>query len=165
MQEHGSIGYIITSDVQQLAQRLIKLRAQEYGHNFVLLPSSITTGVPVIEGVDPSGFITIEIAAGCLVQYQFPQSELQTITDGLKSKTLRDASNYLAHMPGVDSKTVGIHFTKGMSNSLPGDPQQIKIITIYPASLPPVHLQSVPTPTFTPTTDQGDSISPTPTDN
>ena len=151
MQEQGSIGYIITSDVQQLAQRLIKLRAQQYGQNFVLLPSSITTGVPVIEGVDPSGFITIEIAAGCLVQYQFPQSELQTITDGLKSKTLRDASNYLAHMPGVDSKTVGFHFTKGMSNSLPGDPQQIKIITIYPASLPPVHLQRVPTPTFTPT--------------
>ena len=165
MQEQGSIGYIITSDVQQLAQRLIKQRAQQYGQNFVLLPSSITTGVPVIEGVDPSGFITIEIAAGCLVQYQFPQSELQTITDGLKSKTLRDASNYLAHMPGVDSKTVGFHFTKGMSNSLPGDPQQIKIITIYPASLPPVHLQSVPTPTFTPTTDQGDNISPTPTNN
>jgi len=151
MQEQGSIGYIITSDVQQLAQRLIKQRAQQYGQNFVLLPSSITTGVPVIEGVDPSGFITIEIAAGCLVQYQFPQSELQTITDGLKSRTLRDARNYLAHMPGVDSKTVGFHFTKGMSNSLPGDPQQIKIITIYPASLPPVHLQSVPTPTFTPT--------------
>jgi serine/threonine protein kinase len=165
MQEQGSIGYIITSDVQQLAQRLIKQRAQKYGQNFVLLPSSITIGVPVIEGVDPSGFITIEIAAGCLVQYQFPQSELQTITDGLKSRTLRDASNYLARMPGVDSKTVGIHFTKGMSDSLPGDPQQIKIITIYPASLPPVHLQSVPTPTFTPTTDQGDSNSPTPTNN
>jgi len=164
MQEQGSIGYIITSDVQQLAQKLITQQAQQYGENFVLLPASITSGVPVIEGVDPSGFITIEIAAGCLVQYQFPQSELQTMIDSLKSRTLKDASNYLAHMPGVDSKTVVFHFTKGMSDSLPGDPQRIKIITIYPTSLPTVHLQIVPTPTLTPTTDQGNSISPTPSD-
>jgi hypothetical protein len=157
--------------VQQLAQRLITHQAQQYGQNYMLLPSSITSGVPVIEGVDPSGFITIKIAAGCLVQYQFPQSELQAMTDGLKSRALRDASYYLAHMPGVDSKTVVFHFTKGMSDSLPGDPQRIKIITIYPTTLPTVHLKSVPTPTFTPTTGNSisptpsDSVSPTPTDN
>jgi serine/threonine protein kinase len=165
IQEQGSIGYIITRDVMHMAQQLVTHQAQQYGQNFILLPSSITTGVPVIEGVDPSGFINIEIAAGCIVQYQFPQSELQAIPDGLKSRTLRDASNYLAHLPGVDSKTVIIHFTKGKSNTLPADPQRIKIITVYPASLPTVHLQNVPTPTFTPTTDQGNSLSPTPTDN
>ncbi len=165
MREQGSIGYILTSDVVHMAQQLVTQQAQQYGQNYVLLPSSITTGLPVIEGVDTSGFIDIEIAAGCIVQYQFPQSELQAIPDSLKGRTLKDAMNYLAHLPGVDSKTMLIHFTKGKSETLPGDPQRIKIISIYPASLPPVQLQSVPTPTFTPTTDQGNGISPTPSDS
>ena len=165
MSEQGSIGYILTSDVVHMAQQLVTQRAQQYGQNYVLLPSSIKTGLPVIEGVDTSGFIVIEIAAGCIVRYQFPQSELQAIPDGLKGRTLKDAMNYLAHLPGVDSKTMLIHFTKGKSETLPGDPQRIKIIPIYPASLPPVQLQSVPTPTFTPTTDQGNGISPTPADS
>jgi hypothetical protein len=165
VQEQGSIGYIMTSDVQHMAQQLVTQQAQQYGQNYVLLTSSIRIGLPVIEGVDPSGFINIEIPAGCIVQYQFPKSELQAITDGLKGRTLKDANNYLVHQPGVDPKTVVIHFTVGKSDKLPGDSQRINIITIYPTNTPLVQLQSVPTPTFTPTTDQGNNISPTPTDN
>ncbi len=164
VQEQGSIGYILTNDVVHMAQQLVTRQAQQYGPNYLLLPSSITTGVPVIEGAD-SGFIDIKIAAGCIVQYQFPSSELQAIPDGLKGRTLKDALNYLAHLQGVDPNTIIIHFTKGQGNTLPGDPQRIKIISIYPASLPPVHLLSVPTPTFTPTIDQGNGISPTPPDS
>jgi serine/threonine protein kinase len=164
VQEQGSIGYIGTSDVQHMAQQLVTQQAQQYGQNYVLLTSSITIGQPVFEGVDPSsGFMTIEIPAGCIVQYRFPKSELQAITDGLKGRTLKDANNYLARQPGVDPKTVVIHFTGGKSDTLPGDSQRINIITIYPTNTPHVQLQSVPTPTFTPTTDQGNSISPTPT--
>jgi hypothetical protein len=128
----------------------------------VLLNSSITTGVPVAEGVDSSGMININIAAGCIVEYQFQASELQTMRDHLKSRTLKDASNYLAHQQGVDSKTVGIHFTRGKGDTLPGDPQYITIVPINPASLPPVQLASVPTPTYTPSTDGGAALSPTP---
>ena len=158
VQEHGSIGYILTSDVVHMAQQLVTRQAQQYGQNYLLLPSSITTGLPVIEGVD-SGFINIKIAAGCIVQYQFPPSELQAIPDGLKGRTLKNALNYLAHLQGVDPNTIIIHFTKGKSDILPGDPQRIKIISIYPTSLPSVHLPPVPTPT--------DTTSPTatPTDN
>ena len=163
VQEQGSIGYILTNDVVQMAQHLVTRQAQQYGPNYLLLPSSITTGSPVIEGID-SGLIEIKIAAGGIVQYQFPPSELQAIPGGLKGRTLKDALNYLAHLQGVDPKSILIRFTKGKSDTLPGDSQRIKIVTIYPASLPPVHLTSVPTSTFTPTIDQGNGISPTPAD-
>jgi Protein kinase domain len=163
VQEQGSIGYILTSDVIHIAQQLVIRQAQQYGPDYLLLPSSITTGLPVIEGVD-SSFIDIKIAAGGIVQYQFPPSELQAIPDGLKGRTLKDALNYLAHLQGVDPKSILIRFTKGRSNTLPGDSQRIKIVSIYPTSLPPVHLSSVPTSTFTPTIDQGNGISPTPAD-
>lgn len=171
--ETGSIGYILNSDVQTKARQLITQQAQQYGQNYVLLDSSITTGVPVVEGVDSSGIINISIAAGCIVEYQFPASELQTMQVHLKSRALKDASNYLAHLPGVDPRTVSIHFTRGKSDTLPADPQQITIAPLNPASLPPVQLKSVPTPTYTPST-EGDtgftptpvaSVSPTPTDH
>lgn len=163
VQEQGSIGYILTNDVVHMAQLLVKHQAEQYGANYLLIPTSITTGLPVIEGVD-SGLIDIKIAAGGIVQYQFPPSELQAIPDGLKGRTLKDALNYLAHLQGVDPKSILIRFTKGRSDTLPGDSQRIKIVSIYPASLPPVHLLSVPTSTFTPTIDQGNGISPTPAD-
>src|SRR6266480_713795 len=164
VQEQGSTGYILTNDVVHMAQQLVTRQAQQYGPNYLLLPTSITTGSPVIEGVD-SSLINIKIAAGCIVQYQFPPSELQAIPEGLKGRTLKDARNYLAHLRGVDPNTINIHFTQGKSETLPGDPQRIKIISIYPASLPPMHLQSIPTPTFTPNIDQGNGISPTPIDS
>jgi hypothetical protein len=164
MQEQGSIGYILNNDVVHMAQQLMTRQAQQYGSNYLLLPSSITTGLPVIEGVD-SGLIDIKIAAGCIVQYQFPPSELQAIPDGLKGRILKDALNYLAHLQGVDPNTITIHFTKGKSDTLPGDSQRIKIVSIYPTSLPPVHLLSIPTPTFTPTIDQGNGLTPTPADS
>ena len=163
VQEQGSIGYILTYDVVHMAQQLVTRQAQQYGPNYLLFPSSITTGLPVIEGVN-SGLIEIKIAAGGIVQYQFPPSELQAIPDGLKGKTLKDALYYLARLQGIDPNTISIHFTKGKSNTIPGDSQQIKIVSIYQASLPPIHLLSVPIPTFTPTIDQGNGISPTPAD-
>jgi hypothetical protein len=43
-----------------MAQQPITQQTQQYGQNYMLLLSSITTGMPVIERVDPSGFITIE---------------------------------------------------------------------------------------------------------
>jgi serine/threonine protein kinase len=162
LQEKGSAGYILNSDVRNMAQQLVTQQALQYGQNYMLLNSSITTGAPVVEGVDASGIININIAAGCIVEYQFPASELRAMRDRLKSRTLKDASNYLAHQQGVDPRTVGIHFTKGKSDTLPADPQYITIVPINPASLPPVQLPSVPTPTYTPSTDGGANLSPTP---
>ncbi len=164
VQEQGSIGYILNKDVVHMAQELMTKQAEQYGQNYLLIPSSITTGVPSIQGGD-SGLISIKIAAGWIVQYQFPASELQTIPDALKGRTLQDALNYLTSLQGVDPHSIHIHFIKGKSNLLPGDAQNIKIVSIYPESLPPVRLQNVPASTYTPTINQGNGISPTPVES
>ena len=164
VQEQGSIGYILNNDVVHMAQQLVTRQAEHYGQNYLLIPASITTGTPAIEG-GASGLIDIKIAAGCIVQYQFPPSELQAIPDALKGRTLQDALNYLASLQGVDPHSIHIHFIKGKGTILPGDAQNIKIVSIYPESLPPVRLQNVPASTYTPTIDQGNGMSPTPPDS
>jgi serine/threonine protein kinase len=148
--EQGSVRYMLDADAQSVARQLITQQGQQFGQNYLLLSSSIATGRPVVEGVNDSGIATIKIAAGCVVEYQFPASQLQAIQNRLKSMKMSDARTFLAGQPGVDAKTVAIHFTRGSSDRLPGDPQQIKIIPLNPASLPPTQLQKVPTPTFTP---------------
>jgi serine/threonine protein kinase len=152
LKEQGSVRYMLDADAQSLARQLITQQGQQFGQNYILLSSSTATGVPVVEGVNDSGVATINIAAGCVVEYQFPASQLQTIQNSLKGMKVSDARNYLAGQPGVDAKTVAIHFTRGSSDRLPGDPQQIKIIPLNAASLPPVQLQKVPTPIFSPST-------------
>jgi serine/threonine protein kinase len=164
VQEQGSMGYILNNDVVHMAQQLMTKQAEHYGQNYLLIPSSITIGTPSIEGGD-SGLIDIKIAAGSIVQYQFPASELQAIPDALKSRSLQDALHYLEGLQGVDPNSIHIHFIKGKSNKLPGDAQYIKIVSIYPESLPPVRLQNVPASTYTPTINQGISPTPTQSDN
>ncbi len=165
LQEQGSAIYMLNTDAQSVARQLVTQQAQQLWRNYTLLTPSISIGLPVIEQISDTSVGTIEIAAGCIVEYQFPPSELQALPGRLKSKTLADADNYLARQPGIDPKTVGIHFTNVKGNTLPGDPQQIKIVPINPDSLPPVQLTSIPIPTITPPADltPGDTPSPTPT--
>jgi serine/threonine protein kinase len=160
--EQGSTGYIANGDVESVARQLLTQQAQQSWPNYLLIPASITMSTPVVEGVDPnSGKVTIEIAAGGVVAYQFSSAQLQTIENALKNKTVSAARNYLIHLPGINPKTVDIHFTSGGGDMLPGDAQQIKIVTGTPGNLPNVQLQNVPTPTFTPSTDSGTTTSPT----
>ena len=156
---------MLNTDAQRVARQLVTQQAQQLWRNYTLLTPSISTGQPVIEQISDAGVGTIAIAAGCVVEYQFSPSELQALPGRLKSKTLADADNYLAHQPGIDPKTVGIHFTSGKSTTLPGDSQQIKIVPMNPDNLPSVQLTSIPVPTFTPPADltPGDTPSPTPT--
>ena len=167
LQEQGSVTYMLNTDAQSVARQLVTQQAQQLWRNYTLLTPSISLGLPVIEQVSDSGVGTIEIAAGCVVEYQFPPSELQALPGRLKSRTLADAGNYLAHQPGIDPQTVGIHFTNGKSNTLPGDPQQIKIVPMNPDSLPSVQLQNIPNSTPTPSLDstpgETPSLTPTPT--
>ncbi len=115
-----------------------------------------------MEGVDPnSGKVTIEIAAGGVVEYQFSSKQLQNIENALKNKTVNTARNYLMQLPGIDPKRVDIHFTSGGGDTLPGNAQQIKVVTSTPGNLPNIQLQNVPASTFTPSTDSGTTTSPT----
>ncbi len=160
--EQGSTGYIANGDVESVARQLLTQQAQQSWPNYLLIPASITMSTPVVEGVDPnSGKVTIEIAAGGVVAYQFSSAQLQAIENALKNKTVSAARNYLMHLPGINPKTVDIHFTSGGGDTLPGDAQQIKIVTSTPGNLPDVQLQNVPAPTFTPSTDSGTTTSPT----
>src|SRR5258708_32973144 len=133
--EQGSTGYIANGDVEsvgrqlltQQTQQLLTQQAQQSWPNYLLIPASITMSTPVVEGVDPnSGKVTIEIAAGGVVEYQFSSVQLQTIENALKNKTVNTARNYLMNLPGIDPKTVGIHFTSGGGEKLPGGGQQNK---------------------------------------
>jgi hypothetical protein len=160
--EQGSTGYIANGDVESVARQLLTQQAQQFWPNYLLIPASIRMSTPVVEGVDPnSGKVTIEIAAGGMVAYQFSSAQLQTIENALKNKTVSAARNYLIHLPGINPKTVDIHFTSGGGDTLPGDVQQIKIVTSTPGNLPNVQLQDVPASTFTPSTDSGTTTSPT----
>src|SRR5260370_15148162 len=117
---------------------------------------------PVVEGVDPnSGKVTIEIAAGGVVEYQFSSVQLQTIENALKNKTVNTARNYLMNLPGIDPKTVGIHFTSGGGETLPGGGQQIKIVTATPVNLPKLPLRKMSASSFSPPTRSRPNLSPT----
>jgi serine/threonine protein kinase len=162
--EQGSIGYIANGDVESLARQLLVQQAQQSWQNYMLMASTITMGTPVVEVVDPnSGQAQIEIAAGCVVKYQFSTAQLQAIPGALQGRTVSDARNFLAHLQGIDPKSVGIHFTRGGSTTLPGDRQQIRVVPINPGTLPNVQLQSAPTPTLTPSTDSTPGVLPSPT--
>jgi len=160
--EKGSTGYIANGDVASVAKQLLTQQGQQSWSNYLLIPASITMSTPVVEGVDPnSGKVTIEIAAGGVVEYQFSSTQLQNIENALKNKTVNTARNYLMQLPGIDPKRVDIHFTSGGGDTLPGNAQQIKIVTSTPGNLPNVQLQNVPASTFTPSTDSGTTTSPT----
>ena len=160
--EKGSTGYIANGDVASVAKQLLTQQGQQSWSNYLLIPASITMSTPVVEGVDPnSGKVTIEIAAGGVVEYQFSSKQLQNIENALKNKTVNTARNYLMQLPGIDPKRVDIHFTSGGGDMLPGNAQQIKIVTSTPGNLPNVQLQNVPASTFTPSTDSGTTTSPT----
>jgi serine/threonine protein kinase len=162
--EQGSIGYIANGDVESLARQLLVQQAQQSWQNYMLMASTITMGIPVVEVVDPnSGQAQVEIAAGCVVEYQFSTAQLQAIPGALQGRTVSDARNFLAHLQGIDPKSVGIHFTRGGGATLPGDLQQIRVVPINPGTLPNVQLQSVPTPTLTPSTDSTSGTLPSPT--
>jgi hypothetical protein len=154
--EQGSVEYINGADAQQVAGSLLAQQAEKLGANYFLLNATIRMGQPVVESVSDQGVVTLKIAAAGVAEYKFPPSELQPIANQIKGMTLADATAYLRRLPGVDAKSISIHFTLGGGNILPFSASQIKIISIGPVGLPVASLPNVPTPAVSPT-------SPTPT--
>lgn len=140
--EKGGIEYIVDSDAKTLARQLLAQQVQKLGPHYILLSSTIKIGSPVIENVDSSsGRVTIKIAAGGVAQYSFPAAELSAMRGHLKSMALNKAHIYIASQEGVDPKSIGIRFTSGGGSTLPEDPQNIRIVTVNPTTLPYVPLQ------------------------
>jgi hypothetical protein len=133
--------YIVSNDAQQLARLLLKQATQKLGPNYVLLSSLIQIGQPVVKGANSNGDVLIDIAAAGDAQYQFPSSQLHDIQTAVKSMKEKDALAFMKRQPGIDPMTITIHLSSG--TIMPGDPQQIKIITIRPVNFPPVFLPKV----------------------
>ena len=150
LKEQGGVEYIKGADAQKLAQLLLAQDVQKLGPGNILMSSTMQIGQPVIEAVSYQGVVTIKIAAAGVAEYRFPASQLQAMPNHLKGMTLQEARAYLTKQPGVDSKSIAIHFTLGGGNTLPFSASQIKIIPITPANLPSASLPSVPTPATTP---------------
>lgn len=155
--EQGSVVYFVNADAQNLARQLLarqvsQLNSQANAHN-VLVDSTVAIGKPIITGINTaSGQVTIAISAGGDLLYQFPSSFANSLKAQLKGMTVKNARAFLARQQGIDPATIGIHFTIGNSDSLPGDIQHITIVPINANSYPPVNLSPIPTAALTPTT-------------
>jgi serine/threonine protein kinase len=161
--EQGSVVYYVNADAQNLARQLLARQVaqinQQSQANNVLIDSTVAISKTAITAIDPtSGRVTIAISAGGDILYQFPSSFANSLKGRLKGMTIQDARAFLALQPGIDPATIGIHFTTGSSNSLPGDIQRITIVPINAStsSYPPIQLQPLPAaltpPPITPNT-------------
>ena len=139
--QQGQGAYIVSHDAQDLARLLLQQETQKLGANYNLLNSLIQIGQPVIKGVNSNGDILIDIAAAGDARYQFPSTQLQDIQNAIKSMKEKDAVAFLKRQQGVDPTTITIHISTGAT--MPGDPQDIKLITIAPVNYPTVLLPKV----------------------
>lgn len=147
--EQGSVEYLSSADVQQLARQLI---AQQQAPFTTLINSSIQVSQPVIEAVTDPGAVTMKVAAAGIEEYRYPSSQLENLLNHIKGMTLADARAYLRQQPGVDANSVSIsiHSTFGNSDTLPYSTSQIMINYINPSSLPAAPLPTLPTPAVSP---------------
>ncbi len=139
--QQGQGAYILYHDAQDLARLLLQQETQKLGANYNLLDSLIQIGQPVIKGVNSNGDILIDIAAAGDARYQFPSTQLQDIQNAIKSMKEKDAVAFLKRQQGVDLTSITIHISTGAT--MPGDPQDIKLITIAPVNYPTVLLPKV----------------------
>jgi serine/threonine protein kinase len=165
MVEQGSVGYIVNADATSVARHSLINQVKQMGANYTLLSSTVVLGRPVVEGINTvSGQVTIKIAASGDALYLFPSAQLQSIRNSIKGRTVSDAHQFLANQPGIDAKTILIHFTQGKSNTLPDNIQSITVIPLSASAYPPVHLKTVPSPNgSTPSTNTTPTAAPTAT--
>lgn len=168
MAEQGSVGYFLSVDSTNLVQHMLATSVVErMGQGYQVIEASLHMGQPAVQAVDPtSGVSNIQIPAGAVASYQFTQAQLQTLSAGLAGKSLTAARAFLQKQAGIDPASISIHFTAGSGQSMPGDPQRIKLIPLAPSNLPNIPLTPVtgitpgantPTPTGTPTDTGGDN--------
>jgi hypothetical protein len=148
--EQGSVAYYINTDAQNVARQMLMRQVQQSGANYMLVSSTVEIGQPAIKSIDAAtGKVTLTVAAGGDVVYQFPPSQLKAIQSALRGRTVKSAQAYLASQPGIDKSTIRIIFTQGSSTTLPGDIQYIHIVPINVSSYPPIQLQASPDATAT----------------
>lgn len=146
LSEQGSAGYVLNADVANLAHHLlITAVTSQLGQGFQLLEATATNGPVALQAINPTnGVSTLTVAAGAAARYQFTSAQLQTLRTSLAGKSLTEAEALLKNQPGIDPTSIAIHFSAGSSGqTMPSDPQHIKLIPLDPTSLPNVSLTTV----------------------
>ena len=146
--EQGSVEYVNKADVQQVARLLL---ARGLAPNSSLVDSTLRVGQPVVDGINDSGGVMLQVAAAGVEEYHYPPAQLQTMLDHIKGMTLAQARLYLRQQPGVDANSVSIsiHTVIGAGDTLPYNISQIKIMPVNPTVLPSTTLPVVASPTDT----------------
>ena len=140
--EQASIVYYVNADAQSVARQRLARQVQQLGPGFVLVNSTVEIGQPVVKSIDAvSGKVILNIAAGGDVVYRFTSAQLKAIQSSLRGRTVKDARAFLARQQGIDVNSISIHFTRGNSNTLPGDIQKITIVPVDASSYPAIHLE------------------------
>src|SRR5579859_209687 len=153
MVEQGSAGYIVNADATSVARNALMNQVKQLGANYTLLSNTVLIGRPVIQSVDTAtGQVSLKIAASGVALYQFSDQQLQSIRNSLKGRKVKDATAFLASQPGVDPRSIAIHFTQGKSDTLPDSIGSITVVPLNVSSYPSVHLKTVPSPTGNTTT-------------
>ena len=164
MVEQGSAGYIVNADATSVARNALMNQVKQLGPNYTLLSNTVLIGRPVIQSINTAtGQVSLKIAASGTAVYQFPDQQLQSIRNGLKGRTLKNAKNFLASQTGVDPHSIAIHFTQGKSDTLPDSIASITVVPLSVSAYPQVHLKTVPTPGSNTTTTTATPTSKEPT--
>lgn len=170
LSEQASTVYYVSADAQSVARQLLARQVQQLGASYILVNGTEVIGQPVVQSINATtGKVILSVAAGGDVVYQFPSSQLRAIQSALVGKTVSQARTFLKHQAGIDPASVSINFTRGHSDTLPGNIQQITVVPINASSYPPIHLAgarphvTATQSSATPSTSEGTpALTPTP---
>lgn len=139
LKEQGFIEYVKTRDMQNMTRLLLEKQIQQkFGSHYALIGQLTQFGKPTVLDINSAGVVKLAVAAGGVARYQFSASEFTDIQNSIKGMKQSAAQAFLAKLPGLDPKTIGIHITYG--DTLPSDVQKIKIVSVDPTNLPTVQL-------------------------
>ncbi|GHO44334.1 serine/threonine-protein kinase [Ktedonospora formicarum] len=139
--EEGKLSYYSNSDAQGIARQKL---LQDAGTNFELVSSTTRVGQPVLKSIDDRGTVTLLIPIASVARYKLSSSAIQDIQTHIKGLKVKDARAYISTQAGIDPKSVAIQNSYG--DTLPGNVQQITMVSVNPTDMPSVQLPSVPTP-------------------
>ncbi len=143
LSETGSLGYIISSDATQIARQKLNAAIAQLGQSYQVIASTVEIGQPVVQGVEASGLIDIQVPGGAVASYQFSQAQLQSISASLVGKSLAQAIALLKNQPGLNPDSVSVSFSTGNGTTMPGDAQHITMKQLPPPTIPGVQMTPV----------------------
>jgi hypothetical protein len=142
LSEQGTTAALKVKDAHDLAVMLLRLSLP---NNFTLIDQLTRVSQPVLLSISSAGDMKLAIAAGGVMRYQIPDTQVNDIHSHINGMKVKDVRSYLAGQTGLSKDNVAVHVSFG--DTLPNNPTQINIITADPTNLPPVSIPNLPTAT------------------